>query len=172
MFRVPKVIYNLTGAKRNFYLYWVGLRCKWVGFGLNPKPNPLGSSSPCLRRRRQLLLLLLPAAAATGVATAAQPRGGATTSPVPAPLRRCSGAAPACQPTGRREMGRRAGASSLPLPAQRRPINGAAVAGQPVSGRRSDRRGREVKASPIITERGEGVRSPLRYQNPNQIQRE
>jgi len=100
------------------------------------------------------------------------PRGGAATTPVPAPLRRCSGAAPACQPTGRREMGRRAGASSLPLPAQRRPINGAAVAGQPVSGRRSDRRGREVKASPIITERGEGVRSPLRYQNPNQIQRE
>ena len=29
------------GFSKN-YLYWAGLNCKWVGFELNPNPNPLG----------------------------------------------------------------------------------------------------------------------------------
>ena len=100
----------------------VGSECIWVGFGLNPNPNPVGFLPQSAWRQQQLLPP--PAAAAAGAATAAQPRGGAAASPAPAPLRRCSGAGPAVRRTGERE--RSAWADAPPPAPPAWPASGAA----------------------------------------------
>ena len=65
------------------YLYWAGLNCKWVGFELNPNPNPLGFH-PTEQQQQQ------PGAAAA--ALAGRRPAGAAAPPTPAPPRRRSGA--------------------------------------------------------------------------------